>query len=168
MGRTLSGKFWRTKVLREHLQRGYYPGWKGICEPSVWSVDASHFTGSGVGAWAILCPTGRLVYGTQRDLNGAPEFRGIIEAVRMCPATGPSVVETDQLAAASILHNGDTVHATKLADTAPHWRELLDLLETRDVTIRWVRGHGRRSNPRMAVVDEASRKAARMLEETFA
>lgn len=162
----MSGKFWRTKVHRSDIQNGYYPDWKRICKPGVWTVDASGFSHMGAGAWAVLAPSGRLLTGTESSPTGAaPEFRGIIEAVRLIPTNFKgAVVETDQLSVSSILHNGNTEHALKLADTTVMWRELLDLFQERDVTIRWVRGHGKRSNARMAVVDEASRKAARMEE----
>lgn len=102
------------------------------------------------------------MYGIEHNCSSAPEMRGVIEAVRLVPEGTSGVVETDQLSVASILHGGDLTHAVRLSHTAPLWLELLGLLETRDVTLSWIRGHGRESNPRLAVVDEASRKAARM------
>lgn len=145
-----------------NVHEGYYPAWRSVCEPNVWTCDASHFQFSAVGAWAVLCPSGRLVTGTESDAAGAPEFRGIIEAIRLIPpGTVGAVVETDQLSTAALLIGGDLTHAVRLSQTAPIWLELLGLLEDRDVTLKWVRGHGRESNPRMSIVDEASRKAAR-------
>lgn len=98
--------------------------------------------------------------GYEYDTLGAPEMRGVIEAVRLVPEGTSGTVETDQLSVHSILFEG-TAHAVRLSQTAPHWAELLELLKTRDVTLKWVTGHGRQSNARMSVVDEASRKAAR-------
>ena len=158
----MSGKFWGTKVHLKHVHDGYYPAWRSLCEPNVWTCDASHFQYSSMGAWAVLCPSGRLVTGTEPNAAGAPEFRGVIEAVRLVPpGTVSATVETDQLSTAALLIGGDHTHAVRLSQTAPMWAELLELLQERDVTLKWVRGHGRNSNPRMSVVDEASRKAAR-------
>lgn len=162
----MSGKFWGIKVKKQDIDNGYFPAWRSVCEPLTWTCDASHFSGSMIGAWAILAPSGRLVTGIERRSAGAPEFRGLIEAIRLVPeGTVGATVETDQLSIASIMDGGDNTHAVRLSHTAPLWTEMLELLATRDVTLRWVRGHGRRSNPRMAVVDEASRKAARMTQE---
>ena len=157
----MPGKFWAVKVRHEDVERGYFPAWRSVCEPGVWSCDASHFAHSGRGAWAVLCPSGRLVTGVEDNCTGAPEMRGIVEAVRLVPEGTTGTVETDQLSVASILHGGDLTHAVRLSQTMPLWVELLGLLSTRDVTLRWVKGHGRRSNARLAVVDDASRKAAR-------
>ena len=156
------GKFWSVKVRHQDVEQGYYPQWRAVCEPGVWSCDASHFAHSARGAWAVLCPSGRLVTGVEENCTGAPEMRGVVEAVRLVPehAVG-AVVETDQLSVAAILHGGDRTHAVRLSQTMPLWVELLELLETRDVTLKWVKGHGRKSNARLAVVDDASRKAAR-------
>lgn len=159
----MSGKFWSVKVRQKDVENGYFPAWRSVCEPLTWTCDASHFAVSMIGAWAVLAPSGRLVTGIEQSSIGAPEFRGLIEAIKLVPeGTVGATVETDQLSIAAIMDGGDITHAVRLSHTAPLWREMLDLLDTRDITIRWVHGHGRRSNPRMAVVDEASRKAARM------
>jgi ribonuclease HI len=161
----MSGKFWRVKVTPQDLEKGFYSGWRTICDPGVWTVDASGFSQTDkTGAWAVLAPTGRLVTGLSDVSNGAaPEFLGIVEAIKMIPPGGTGIVETDQLSISALVQ--DSERLGKLVDgTNPLWRELVDLLSVRDVTITWVRGHGRRSNARMAVVDEASRKAARAFE----
>lgn len=157
----MAGKFFGVKVRHVDVANGYFPAWRSVCEPGVWTCDASHFSYSERGAWAVLCPSGRLVTGVVERASSAPEFEGIIEAVRLVPEGAVATVETDQLSIQAILHGGDLTHAVRLSQTAPLWTELLELLESRDVTLSWVRGHGRRSNPRMAVVDDASRKAAR-------
>lgn len=157
-----SGKFWGTKVHMRDILAGYYPQWRAVCEPNVWTCDASHFQFSAMGAWAVLCPSGRLVTGTEPHSAGAPEFRGVIEAVRLVPpGTIGATVETDQLSTAALLIGGDHTHAVRLSQTSTMWMELIELLNDRDVTLKWIRGHGRQSNARMSVVDEASRKMAR-------
>lgn len=152
-----------TSVTSAHVEAGFYPKWRSVCEPGIWTCDASHFQYSGVGAWAVLCPSGRLVTGAEEGSAGAPEMRGIIEAVRLIPEGMTATVETDQLSASALLHGGDLTHAVRLSQTAPLWVELLGLLATRDVTLKWVKGHGQASNPRMSVVDEASRRKARLV-----
>ena len=157
----MSAKFWATHVKTKHLLAGYYPEWRAHCEPGTWTCDASHFAIPNCGGWAVLCPTGRLVWGYETDASGAPEMRGIIEAVRLMPEGVPVTLETDQLSTTALLQTNDRINAVRLSQTAPMWAELLDLLTTRDVTLKWVKGHGRQSNSRMAIVDEASRRAAR-------
>lgn len=150
------------RVTRLDLVRGYYEPWRSVCEPNHWYVDASYFATPNVGAFSILSPTGRLVTVPFYDRTGAPEHEGIVEACRMIKPGRPTVLWTDQLSHSAIWMNPDRTHAVRLSRAQTLWAELFEAASGKDIDLRWVRGHGRHSNAGMAVVDQASRKGARL------
>lgn len=157
----MGGNYHGVKVTNDDLRNGFFPAWRSVCLPDTWVTDASHFMTSNTGAYATLHPDGRLTYEVFHECFAAPEFQGVIHAVSCCPKDRPSTVITDQLSIASIMHGGFS-HAIRLSHTVPLWKQLIELLEERDVTLKWVRGHGMESSAAMQVVDIASRKAARL------